>query len=274
MNLNDSTNITTWKKDDWLFGFDLKETTSNITHLSSELAFHKAESRVGLAMLEVLESTCIAAAEKLEVSDRHSALPTSHCLEMMNIQELKSYFHSMDTESARYGRSADAQRETVYALIAQKDNMLNMQGTEASLRVAESSRVESNAMKVIAQSTAQDNASMSVITTITIVFLPGTFTTTFFSTSFFNFQSPSPGHHVSPWLWVYWCITTLLTILILMVWWFFSRRRQQHIAQSLAHSDLGPQSMPIVEPKSSHPTTSHGTPSNRRKHGNLTSFRV
>lgn len=236
--LNFSTRNTFAKDDNWLFGLDLKKTTARITHLSSELAFHKAESRVGLAMLKILKSTCSKTAKTLETRAPDSTLLAACYTDMMIVQELESYFHSMDTEAERYARSADAQRETVYALIAQKDNMLNMQGTKASLRAAESSREESNAMKLIAQSTAQDSASMSVITIITVVFLPGTFTATFFSTSFFNFQptGSGSGRHVSPWLGLYWCITIALTLFTLFIWWFFARRRQQRIEKSLART--------------------------------------
>lgn len=207
---------------DRLFRLDLRKTTSQITSLSSELAYYKAESRVGIEMLGILKTYHSGNSERTSLFNKN-----------ITIEELVSYFNSMDIEAERYGRSADAQRQTVYALIAQRDNMLNMQGTQASLRIAESSRAESNAMKVIAQSTAQDSASMSVVTTITAVFLPGTFIATLFSTSFFNFQPSSPGRHVSSWIWLYCCITLLLTIFILSIWWFFSRRRRQRITESL-----------------------------------------
>jgi hypothetical protein len=217
----------------WLAGLNLAKITSNITNLSSKLGVFKATPLVYTPMLDILESVCLSRDKDLEATYSYPSFKLRDTLEHMKIRELKAYFRSIDVEAERYIYSADAQRQTVYALIAQKDNLVNMEATQASIRIAESSRADSNSMKVVAQATARDSASMSVVTTITAIFLPGTFTATLFSTNFFNFQSTTQGRLVSPWLWLYWALTGLLTALILGVWFFFSRRKTKIIEQQL-----------------------------------------
>jgi hypothetical protein len=61
-------------------------------------------------------------------------------------------------------------------------------------------------------------ADMRVITAITLVFLPGTFVATLFSTSFWNFDPHATGPMVSRWVWLYFVITLALTLIVLGVW--------------------------------------------------------
>lgn len=71
----------------------------------------------------------------------------------------------------------------IYNLIAQRDNMSNLQVAEASRQVAELSRSDSIAMKIVAEKsmkvaelTRKDSSDMRVIAGVTLMFLPGTFT--------------------------------------------------------------------------------------------------
>jgi hypothetical protein len=59
---------------------------------------------------------------------------------------------------------------------------------------------------------------MRLITAITLIFLPGTFVATLFSTSFWDFAPGSKGANVSGWVWLYFVITISLTMLVLGVW--------------------------------------------------------
>lgn len=71
----------------------------------------------------------------------------------------------------------------VYSLMAQKDNALNIQTAEASLRVSEASYRDSTAMiqladdsKQVAIATSRDSSLMSIISVLTLIYLPSTFT--------------------------------------------------------------------------------------------------
>ncbi|CAO2647628.1 Nn.00g085500.m01.CDS01 [Neocucurbitaria sp. VM-36] len=82
---------------------------------------------------------------------------------------------------------------------------------------------------VYAMSQQEDNkinhrygADMRLITAITLIFLPGTFVATFFSSSFWDFAPNNTGSKVSGWVWIYCVVTIVLTLMVLVVWRFFS----------------------------------------------------
>ncbi|KAF1850221.1 uncharacterized protein K460DRAFT_12379 [Cucurbitaria berberidis CBS 394.84] len=93
--------------------------------------------------------------------------------------------------------------------------------------------VQSLVQLVYAVSQQSDNeinhrygADMRLITAITLIFLPGTFVATFFSSSFWDFAPGNTGSKVSGWVWLYWVVTIVLTLTVLFVWrWFTAIRR-------------------------------------------------
>jgi hypothetical protein len=87
---------------------------------------------------------------------------------------------------------------------------------------------------------------MRIIAAVTLIFLPGTFVATVFSTGMFDWgngdPTPSPnaeegggGKTVSHYIWVYFMLTGILTFLVLAGWivfsWFQNRKmmRQFHL---------------------------------------------
>ena len=96
-------------------------------------------------------------------------------------------------------------------MIGQRDNKLNIETAKAARR-------DSNAMRIIAA--------------VTLVFLPGTFTATLFSTTFFNFQYQS-SRIVSWWLWLYFVVTVVLTLAVVAGWYYLEKRQNQSMWQSL-----------------------------------------
>ena len=63
---------------------------------------------------------------------------------------------------------------------------------------------------------------MRLITAITLIFLPGTFVATFFSTTFWDFSPHNDGAKVTSWVYLYFVVTMGLTLLVLVVWRRFS----------------------------------------------------
>ena len=70
---------------------------------------------------------------------------------------------------------------------------------------------------------------MRVISAVTLIFLPGTFMATLFSTSFWNFQPANQGSVVSKWLSLYFCSTLVLTLAVLAAWRYFSGRHMEKL---------------------------------------------
>jgi cytochrome b561 len=67
---------------------------------------------------------------------------------------------------------------------------------------------------------------MRLITAITLIFLPGTFVATFFSTTFWDFSPDNRGPKVTYWVYLYFVVTIGLTLLVLVVWRKFSRLKR------------------------------------------------
>ncbi|KAI0553643.1 hypothetical protein F4679DRAFT_429984 [Xylaria curta] len=68
----------------------------------------------------------------------------------------------------------------------------------------------------LAEATRKDSQAMIAIAFITLVFLPPTFISTVFSTSFFDFGD---GGVVSGKFWIYWVITIPITVLVNVLWY-------------------------------------------------------
>ena len=85
-------------------------------------------------------------------------------------------------------------------LISRKDNWLN-------------NRIASFAKK--------DSIAMMTFTFITAIFLPGSYISSLFSMSMFDWQgggSSSSGDHVSGYFWIYWAVVIPLTLVTLLGW--------------------------------------------------------
>lgn len=103
-----------------------------------------------------------------------------------------------------FQRGEESFRQTIYSLIAQRDNI---------------------AMQAVANASARDSSAMVVISALSAIFLPATFAATFFSTTFFDFQAKEGEQVVSWWWWLYPVVTAGLTGLIAIAWVLWEKRR-------------------------------------------------
>ena len=127
-----------------------------------------------------------------------------------------------------------AQVQTVYSMIGQRDNRLNIDTAAASREIAATSLVHNEAMTEIAEDsrkiamlTRRDSLHMRIIAAVTLAFLPGTFMATMFSSSFFKFLPENSTKMVSGWIWLYFGLTFVVTGIVLVGWWFFSSRQSR-----------------------------------------------
>lgn len=96
-----------------------------------------------------------------------------------------------------------------------------------SHRIAEISYQDNAAMKTIALLMQRDSTDMRIIAWATLIFLPGTFTATLFSSTFFDFlPDDNNSWIVSWWIWLYCLVTVFITGLVLLGWYHFSRRAE------------------------------------------------
>lgn len=110
----------------------------------------------------------------------------------------------------------------VYSLIAQKDSQNSYSSALSAQRTA--------------IFTARDSTDMRIIAAMTLIFLPGTFTATLFSTSFFSFQTPDQPRIVSPWFWVYPVATVSLMMSVIAVWAVWSYFERSKLGKQI-HDD-------------------------------------
>ncbi|KAI0976364.1 hypothetical protein F4678DRAFT_416810 [Xylaria arbuscula] len=94
------------------------------------------------------------------------------------------------------GKRAEVQITAINNLLAQRNNETNRIMAEASTSIAHDTKRDSSAMKSIA--------------ILTLVFLPATFTATYFSTPAVVLQEPSQS--------LYWAITLALTVGVVSIW--------------------------------------------------------
>jgi heme exporter protein D len=83
-------------------------------------------------------------------------------------------------------------------------------------------------------STSRDSAVMRVIAGMTIFFLPATFTATFFSTTFFSFNTNMDGKVYSAWLWLYFAVTVVLTAVVVVGTWMLWKSKERDIERQAA----------------------------------------
>jgi Mg2+ and Co2+ transporter CorA len=131
-----------------------------------------------------------------------------------------------------------AQVQTVYSMIGQRDNRLNIETAAASREIAALSLVHNENMKDIAEDsrnvailTRRDSLDMRIIAAVTLIFLPGTFLATMFGSGFFRFFPEGSNKRISGWIWLYWVLTGAITGIVLLGWWAFMKFYPSHLTQ-------------------------------------------
>jgi hypothetical protein len=170
---------------------DFRDVAKIMTSVSIEAAKSEYNSEVYLRMLDILETAAFVGSRRRTCQE--ASLEYGNEYTTMKIASLRSAFQSIASESRFYAKRAQSYRETLYSLIAHKDN-----------------------------------SQMLFMSIITFILLPVTSTATFFSTSFFNFQA-SPGERVvSQRLWIYFVVYFIISIPIILPWsWSMRRAKSQ-----------------------------------------------
>ena len=86
---------------------------------------------------------------------------------------------------------------------------------------------ESGAIVRISQAAHSDGAAMRAVAVVTLVFLPSTFVSTIFSTTFFGSGSSSASWTVSKKFWIYWVFSVPLTVVTIGMWVCWQRRNKR-----------------------------------------------
>ncbi|KAH7396402.1 hypothetical protein BKA66DRAFT_455045 [Pyrenochaeta sp. MPI-SDFR-AT-0127] len=143
---------------------------------------------------------------------------------------LRSWNNGLEDRAEYLSKRGQALVQTVYSGIAQRDSATSLHLAAISTELAKTSQS-------VAVATSRDSAVMRIIAAITIFFLPATFTATFFSTSFFQFNADLNGRVYSWWLWLYFSVTVILTLLVLLGTWFLWKKKEMEVEQQFNKHD-------------------------------------
>jgi hypothetical protein len=128
----------------------------------------------------------------------------------------------------------DTMRAKIQASSVLLSSLLDQSSGHALETLGQESRAESMEMRVLSErmhklteKATQDAAAVKVLTIMTLIYLPATVVSNFFSTSFVVTESSSNGGsgHISvlgDW-WIFVVVTLPLTAITLYVWWTWSR---------------------------------------------------
>ena len=210
-----------FKKNDYKW----RSASRGLTTFSEGLAHVTHSCEIDLRILDFLDEIDMWTKELAEARIQSST---------ERIALLRSWLHGTRSRISYLEKRTQAQIQTLYSLIAQRDNAVSIHLAEASKATAEASLRDNQTMRQLAEdsrniaaATQKDSAAMRTIAIVTIVFLPGTFTASLFSADFFNLQ-PKDGL-VSSWVWVYAGLTSFLTIAVFVGYMVPMRRKAQEI---------------------------------------------
>ncbi|KAH8647492.1 hypothetical protein BGZ60DRAFT_423968 [Tricladium varicosporioides] len=189
-----------------------KRLTSFSTSIATLVCSAKAQQRF-IALLEKMCTECVSH-PRMSKRGRQSAIPLQFISRLRYLSEVAL---SIEEEGTFLQISIQSQVQAVRNLIAQSEFHVQQKLSENSTEMA--------------RLTQRNSINMRVIAAVTLLFLPGTFTATMFSTSFFDFKPDSAkGRLVSRWIWLYWTIAFLLTLLVLAAWLFIIHQTKRKLS--------------------------------------------
>ncbi|KAH8797865.1 hypothetical protein F5884DRAFT_150161 [Xylogone sp. PMI_703] len=217
---------------DWK-SVDLIDITRDLNSLLSRVAFLKLQSETGLYLTQQMQISVNSLKSRLEKVRDQFKIETQDDI-ISKLEHIQSWYSGILARLRYLTGRIEAQIQTVYCLVASQDNItmrtiteLSRQDNRLMLQIAEDSRA-------VALATARDSAAMRVIAAVTILFLPATFTSTFFSMTFFNFLDGDKPQ-ASPWISIYVIVTVILTAIIQTTWAIISKKKESGITQTLLH---------------------------------------
>lgn len=208
--------------------FDLSKATKTLTRLMVDIANLQMRINTYFKFNQVIEDL-----HDQVYHSQQASLPQSTSTYHRSRQRLsivRQVAEGIEEQLRCYKGLAQALVQTIYSLVGQRDNERNIEAAQVSQQIAKDSRK-------VAILTRKDSTDMRIIAAVTLVFLPGTFVASFFSTTFFNFQSSAGNSLVSRWFYLYWMVTFLLTIVVLCAWYYFAKRQTKQMAAIFSPED-------------------------------------
>ncbi|RDL41641.1 uncharacterized protein BP5553_01620 [Venustampulla echinocandica] len=171
----------------------------DLTSMASSCALFGAKCKINERFLDWIEEMNQAFSMVITNSSTGN-YSTSSSIISGKISTTRTWLKNNQDWSAYLGRRAEVQVQACLSFMAQRDNAFNLKTSKTALR---------------------DSSDMRIIANVTLAFLPATAAATFFSTSFFNFQTE--GRIVSGWIWLYCVVCVGLTAIAFVAWYWSTR---------------------------------------------------
>ncbi|KAI2621789.1 hypothetical protein GGR54DRAFT_599839 [Hypoxylon sp. NC1633] len=218
---------------------DLISITRDLSSFLSRFAFLKLQAETGANLVEQMARTTELLIEKTHKKDARGFITDDQYNIISKLDEIRNLYLGMAARCRYLTERTAAQSQTVHCLIASQYNLTNIDIARESRNIAELARRDNKLTfqvakdsRAVAIAAARDSAAMQVIAAVTVLFLPATFTATFFSMSFFDFPG-AERPRVSVWIWIYVLVTAILTIVIQLSWASVSNRKKEQITRGI-----------------------------------------
>ncbi|KXX76320.1 hypothetical protein MMYC01_205332 [Madurella mycetomatis] len=188
------------------------------------------------AYISVIDSMKQAAALFIEKLQEKRDAPGMERLQQL--VELRLGFYKRKWEGVEvYANTTlqrlEIQRDALYNIIAQKESKLSLRMAVDQMRLANTSKRDSEAVKGISL--------------IGAIFLPGTFLSSIFSTTFFDFQAgPTFSSVISPRFWLYWAVGIPFTLLVVGLYFMWEQRRARQYAMEDRDTEMALENLEAV----------------------------
>ncbi|KAI1424806.1 hypothetical protein F5Y12DRAFT_714873 [Xylaria sp. FL1777] len=169
-------------------------------------AWRNALERVEKAMHAFWEALLVQARE----DEPNHQLQTLHRSLLSRLDFLAGRLDGLESYAHVSLERLKSQREVMLSILDQRESRLSLRIAAQQHRLADANK--------------RDSTSMKTLTFISSLFLPGTFISSVFSMSFFDF-SKDLNNSVSSSLWLYFVLMVPLTIFFVGVWWRFDQTR-------------------------------------------------
>ncbi|KAF3043256.1 hypothetical protein E8E12_010023 [Didymella heteroderae] len=147
------------------------------------------------------------------------------------------YAPSMKQVRPMVAQDVEYMRRRTAMLLSQVQQMRDRVQSQTVFMLNTITQSDSEYTAAIAVDGRRDSTAMKTIAILGIVFLPGTFMATLFSSDMFDWGNEDTGNQntltVSRKMWIYWVVTVPLTVLTLLMWMLWTRRDVKRSTQRL-----------------------------------------
>ncbi|MCJ1379470.1 hypothetical protein MMC17_002571 [Xylographa soralifera] len=184
-----------------------------------------------LLILDSTHDTTVALTQKYE---QHCVIPNDSPINLNeSIDSIQLALQEKQKEIELLRRKVKALQKKVDGTISLLSSLLDL-GTGIFLKdVAEEARMENITIRTLTEKGTHDAGAVKVLTIITLIYLPATVVSNFFSTQFVSnpLNNGSNSLMVASNAWLLGAITLPLTVITILIWWLWVRLQTKHFCK-------------------------------------------